>query len=451
MGRIQVVRFHAPSRSRVYAADRKSSILCASMAAPTTSRNPFAVLRRHREYRIFWTGQTASLIGTWMQSMAQGWLALELSNSALVVGLVAAMNALPMLLFSFHAGALADRGDRLRIVRVAQTVFLLEATALWLLTWSGHITIPLLMLLAAVHGACATVEIPARQALVFELVGRDDLQPAIALNSSGFNLARVIGPAIGGVVIAKLGIAWCFGLNALSYGFVLWGLQRVALARPSAARDTLEWSVAMVRDAVTSSNASVRDGMRYLMQPGLARDLLALVAVGAVFAGPVITLMPVFARDRLLLGAGGYGSLLSALGVGGVVGALMLAGPLSQARRGRLLSTAALVYPVLLLFFALNRVTWIALAMLPLIGAMLITFNSLANGILQTLVADEYRGRLMAFYGLILIGLSQSAGALSAGAMARVFGVQWAVGVGAAITVVFAWFIVRRRPELREM
>jgi MFS family permease len=421
------------------------------MAAPTTSRNPFAVLRRHREYRIFWTGQTASLVGTWMQSMAQGWLALELSNSALVVGLVAAMNALPMLLFSFHAGALADRGDRLRIVRVAQTVFLLEATALWLLTWSGHINIPLLMLLAAVHGACSTVEIPARQALMFELVGRDDLQPAIALNSSGFNLARVVGPAIGGVVIAKLGIAWCFGLNALSYGFVLWGLQRVAVARPSVARDTLEWSVAMVREAVSSSNASVRDGMRYLMQPGLGRDLLALVAVGAVFAGPVITLMPVFARDRLLLGAGGYGSLLSALGVGGVVGALMLAGPLSQARRGRLLSFAALSYPVLLLLFALNKTTWIALAMLPLIGAMLITFNSLANGILQTLVADEYRGRLMAFYGLILIGLSQSAGALSSGAMARAFGVQWAVGAGAAITVAFAWFIVRRRPELRDM
>ncbi len=420
------------------------------MAAPTTSRNPFAVLRRHREYRIFWTGQTASLVGTWMQSMAQGWLALELSNSALVVGLVAAMNALPMLLFSFHAGALADRGDRLRIVRVAQTVFLLEATALWLLTWSGHITIPLLMLLAAVHGACSTVEIPARQALMFELVGRDDLQPAIALNSSGFNLARIIGPAIGGVVIAKLGIAWCFGLNALSYGFVLWGLQRVAAARPPVPEsDTLEWSVAMVRDAVTSSNASVRDGMRYLMQPGLARDLLALVAVGAVFAGPVITLMPVFARDRLLLGAGGYGSLLSALGVGGVVGALMLAGPLSQARRGRLLSFAALSYPVLLLLFALNQTPWIALAMLPLIGAMLITFNSLANGILQTLVADEYRGRLMAFYGLILIGLSQSAGALSAGALARAFGVQWSVGLGAAITVGFAWFIVKRRPELR--
>ncbi len=367
------------------------------MPAVARSANPFAVLVRHRDYRTFWIGQTASLVGTWMQSMAQGWLALELSNSALVVGLVAAMNALPMLLFSFHAGAMADRGDRLAIVRWAQRIFLLEATTLWLLTFTGHINVPLLMVLAAVHGACSTVEIPARQALVFELVGREDLQPAIALNSSGFNLARVVGPAIGGIVIARLGLAWCFGLNAMSYGFVLLSLRRVAAGRPPLdPKDTVEWSVALVRDAVTSSNERVRDGMRYLLKRGLVRDLLGMIGVGAVFAGPMITMLPVFARERLQLGAGGYGSLLSALGIGGVVGALVLAGPLAQARRGRLLAAAAIVYPVLLLTLAVNRVAWVAMAILPFIGAALITFNSLANGVLQTLVADEYRGRLMA-------------------------------------------------------
>ncbi len=422
------------------------------MQAAPISRNPFAVLRRHREYRIFWTGQTASLVGTWMQSMAQGWLALQLSDSALVVGLVASMNALPMLLFSFHAGAMADRGDRLRIVRGAQTVFLLEATTLWLLTWSGLITVPLLMVLAAVHGACSTVEIPARQALVFELVGRDDLQPAIALNSSGFNLARVVGPAIGGVVIANLGLAWCFGLNAASYGFVLWSLYRVQAARPSVdPKDTVEWSIALLQDTVRSSNQRALDGLRYLLKPGLTRDLLAMVAVGAIFAGPIITLMPVFARERLALGAGGYGSLLSALGVGGVVGALMLAGPLSQAPRGRLLAAASVGYPLLLLGLSLTRTMWVALALLPLVGAALITFNSLANGILQTLVADEYRGRLMALYGLIVIGLSQSAGALSLGAMARAFGVHWAVGTGAAITLLYAVSTLRRRAQITAM
>jgi MFS family permease len=422
------------------------------------SRNPFAVLRRHREYRIFWTGQTASLVGTWMQAMAQGWLALQLSNSALVVGLVAAMNALPMLLFSFHAGALVDRGDRLAIVTWAQRIFLLEATTLFLLTWSGLITVPLLLVLAAVHGACATVEIPARQSFVYELVGREDLQPAIALNSSGFNLARVIGPAIGGVVIANLGIAACFGLNAVSYGFVLFGLRtisagRATIERAVTVRESFEWRartvMLSVRDAITSSNASALDGLRYLLRPGLVRDLLGVVTVGAIFGGPIITLMPVFARERLGLGAGGYGSLLSALGVGGVIGALLLAGPLAQAKRGRLITVAAIAYPALLLTLALSDVTWLALVILPLVGVMLILFNSLANSMLQLLVADEYRGRLMALYGLIVIGLSQSVGALTAGAAARAFGVQWAVGGGAVVVLVYAAITLRRRPEIR--
>jgi MFS family permease len=426
------------------------------MPAARASRNPFAVLRRHREYRQFWTGQTASLVGTWMQSMAQGWLALQLSDSALVVGLVAAMNALPMLLFSFHAGALADRSDKLRLVTWAQRIFLGEAVVLWALTASGAITVPLLLLLAAVHGACATIEIPARQALLIELVGREDLQPAIALNSSGFNLARVVGPAIGGVVIARLGLAWCFGLNAVSYGFVLVGLRTIAAGRPPAARaarDTLEWQLralgATVRDAIRASNASALDGLRYLLRPGLVRDLLSVVTVGAIFGGPIITLMPVFARERLALGAGGYGSLLSALGVGGVTGALLLAGPLSQARRGRLLTVSAIAYPTLLLLLAASRATWFALLVLPLLGVSLIVFNSLANGMLQLLVDDAYRGRLMALYGLIIIGLSQSVGALTAGALARAFGVAWAVGLGAIVLLVYAVVLLRRRPELR--
>jgi len=420
--------------------------------------NPFAVLSRHREYRIFWFGQTASLVGTWMQSMAQGWLALELSGSALVVGLVAAVNALPMLLFSFHAGALVDRGDRLAIVTWAQRIFLLEATVLWLLTWSGQITIPLLLVLAAVHGACATVEIPARQSFVYELVGRNDLQAAIALNSSGFNLARIIGPAVGGVVIARVGLAACFGLNAASYGFVLLGLRAISTGRTrrgltATVRASFEWRVrtmaVSVRDAVVSSNRSALDGLRYLLRPGLVRDLLGVVTVGAIFGGPIITLMPVFARERLGLGAGGYGSLLSALGVGGVCGALLLAGPLSQARRGRLITVAAIAYPALLLALAMSRVMWLALVILPLVGMMLILFNSLANSMLQLLVADAYRGRLMALYGLIIIGLSQSAGALTAGAMARAFGVQWAVGIGALIVLAYASVTLHRRPELR--
>lgn len=160
--------------------------------------DPFRVLRTHRNFRLFWTGQTASLVGTWMQTMAVGWLSLELSNSAFVVGLVASMGALPIVLFSMHAGALVDRGNKLRIVRITQTLFLLQALVLFGVTLSGHVSVGLLLALSLVQGVLSAVEIPARQSLIIQLVGREDLQPAIALNSSGFNLARVVGPAVGG-------------------------------------------------------------------------------------------------------------------------------------------------------------------------------------------------------------------------------------------------------------
>src|SRR5439155_1686302 len=188
------------------------------------SLNPFQTLQRHRNFRLFWFGQTLSLIGTWMQSMAQGWLALELSNSAFLVGLVASASSFPVLVLSLNAGVLVDRTDKLRLVKITQTLLALQAATLWRFTWSSHITIGALLALATANGLITAFEVPARQSLVIELVGRDDLPGAIALNSSGFNLARVVGPSIGALVIAQLGISWCFGVNALSYVTVLVGL-----------------------------------------------------------------------------------------------------------------------------------------------------------------------------------------------------------------------------------
>lgn len=412
------------------------------------SRNPFRVLARHRNYRIFWTGQTLSLVGTWMQTMAQGWLALELSNSAFVVGLVASVGALPIVLFSMHAGAIVDRGDRMRIVRTAQAVLLVQAVALWAFTWTGAITIPILLLLAFVQGLCSALEIPARQSLIIQLVGRDDLQPAIALNSSGFNLARVVGPALGGLVIHRLGLAWCFGLNALSFVAVLWGLFRIRLAPPPAVAVPASLAgttrLAPLVDALRESTRSAVDGLRYLAVPGVGRDLLGMVIVGAVFGGPFLTLMPVVARDRLGLGPDGYGALLASVGIGGLIGALAVAGPVSHWRRGRVLVGSALAFPVLLLLFAMTRDATLATALLLLTGIAMIMFNALSNGTLQLLVADEYRGRLMAFYSLVFVGLSQMVGAFLLGAAARAVGVAWAIGGSALLTLAFAGWTVRR-------
>lgn len=413
------------------------------MSAASRSRNPFRVLATHRNFRLFWTGQTLSLVGSWMQTMALGWLSLQLSDSAFVVGLVASVGALPIVLFSMHAGALVDRADKLRVVRVTQTVLLVQATVLWLVTWTGHVTIPLLLVLSFVQGLASAVEVPARQSMIIQLVGREDLQPAIALNSSGFNLARIVGPAIGGLVIHRYGIAWCFGLNALSFVAVLWGLFQIHLpAIPS------QFAGARLRDVIAASTDDAIAGLRHLNEPGAARDLLGLVTVGAAFGAPFITLMPVMARDRLGLDAGGYGVLLASLGVGGLLGALMVAGPASHWHRGRLLRTTAVAFPLLVAAFAMTTQVRLAEVLLFVIGVVMIMFNALSNGTLQLQVSEEFRGRLMAFYSLVFIGLSQTVGAFAVGAVARAIGVQWAVGASALVTLAFAVWTFVRSPAL---
>ncbi len=437
--------------------------------------------------------------------MAVGWLSLELSDSAFVVGLVASMGALPIVLFSMHAGALVDRGNKLRIVRITQTLFLLQALVLFGVTLSGHVTVGLLLALSLVQGVLSAVEIPARQSLIIQLVGREDLQPAIALNSSGFNLARVVGPAVGGAVIGKLGIAWCFGLNALSFGWVLWGLARIQTANgdsggsaaagfetangDSAASEAFapeaigaeastagaavgasgvvasghagfrregsrgwpfrsELSVNGYRSLLvqlSETNRSAWDGLRYLSLPGPVRELLLLVTIGAILGGPFIALMPVVAREQLGLGAEGYGALLAMVGIGGLIGALLVAGPVShKPHKGRVLIGAALAFPLLLLAFALTRTPWLAYALLLLTGMAMIMFNSLSNGVLQLLVDERYRGRLMAFYSLVFVGLSQAVGALALGALARMLGGGPAIALCALVLAVASGAAWRR-------
>ena len=405
------------------------------------SLNPFRTLQRHRNFRIFWIGQTLSLVGSWMQSMAQGWLALELSNSAFVVGVVAAVGSLPILLFTLQAGVIVDRVPKLRLVKLMQALLLLEATLLWWFTWSGHITIPWLLVLAAASGFCGAFEIPARQSLIVNLVAREDLQGAIALNSSGFNLARIVGPALAAIVIANFGLAWCFGLNALSYLAVLIGLAMIRLP------EGVDSPVA----ATTSRLAGFIEGLRYMRDTRPVAELMKLVGVYAVLGAPYLTLMPVVARDKLGIGAGGYGVLLSCVGAGGVAGALVLAGVGAQVRRGRALVASGYGYCLLLVAFAFARSELGAGIVLFLIGFMMIVTNALANGLLQTLVPDAFRGRLMAAYSFTVVGLAQVVGAFAGGAIARAVGVDWAIGICAALMLVYTVHARARFPELAEL
>jgi MFS family permease len=405
------------------------------------SSNPFAVLQQHRNFRLFWLGQTLSLIGSWMQTMAQGWLALELTNSPLMVGLVAAASSLPIVLLSVAAGVLVDRTDKLRLVTIAQTLLLLEATALWWLAWSGHATIFWLVVLAAVSGVIGAFEIPARQSLVIDLVGREHLRSAIALNSTGFNIGRVVGPSLAALVIARAGIAWCFAVNALSYLAVLVGLLLIRLRR--------ERSESAATTVLQSPLEGVREGVRYILDTPLVRAVIRLIAVYAVLGVPYLALMPVVARDMLRLGPGGYGLLLASVGIGGLVGALWLASRSDLERgRGRLLAGSSVAFAVLLIAFSFVRTPYVAYVLLLAVGFTMIVFNAVSNALLQHMVPDAMRGRIMAAYSFIVVGLSQTVGAFGAGAVARVVGVQWAIGGAAAAMLVYAIWSFRRLPEL---
>jgi MFS family permease len=409
------------------------------MGISLTASNPFRVLSTHRNFRLFWVGQTVSLVGTWMQSMALAWLALELTNNALLVGLVAVASSGPILVFSLHAGAYVDRSNKLKLLRVMQTLYLIEATLLWLLTWTGHITIGWILGLAAFGGTIAAIEIPARQSLVIDFVGRDRLREAIALNSSGFNLARIVGPALAALVIAHAGIAWCFAINAVSFLTVLAGLARVSLApQPPVRHDT-------------SLHHSVREVIAYVRGHRTVRALVAVITVFSVLAVPVVSLMPVVARELFHTGSGGYGGLLSAIGVGGMLAALVIAGPGSHWRHGRVLLRASHGSALLLLALPFVRSWALGWIVVFGVGFCFIANNAASNTLLQILVPDELRGRVMSIYGLIVVGLAQVAGASLGGFVAQYFGIGWAIGGAAAVLLVYLTMAFRKYPELREL
>lgn len=388
--------------------------------------NPFAVLVRHRNFRHFWIGQTISLVGGWMQTMAQGWLALELTDNAFLVGLVVVAGSLPVVLFSMHAGVLADRYERLRLVKICQWLFLIDAALLFVFIKTGYITIGWLLALATAGGVISAVEIPARQSLIVDLVGREDLPQAIALNSSGFNLARIVGPAIGALIIGRWGMAWAFGVRPISLLAVLAGLAAVRLPawRPSAR---------LVRPM-----EGIRESLVFMRQTPIVAALMKLVTVYAILGVPYLVLMPVYARDRLGLDAQGYGLLLAAVGIGGLVGALSLAAQAGRQAGTRTLFVASLGFPLVLL--ALAFVTNVAFAhvLLFLAGVAMIVNGAVSNSMLQHSVPDALRGRVMAAYSFVVVGLAQTIGAFLAGTVARGFGAHWAIALGAIVMLAYA-------------
>jgi MFS family permease len=402
------------------------------------SLNPFRALRAHRNFRIFWIGQAVSLTGSWVQIVAQGWLALDLSNDPFIVGVVSAAGSFPVLLFSLYGGVIADRYDKRKLVMIGQGLLALEAALLWWFVFSDTITIPWLIALATFAGVVSAFEIPARQALLIELVEREDLMDAIALNTSAFNLARILGPSIAAAVIASAGLAWCFGLNALSFSAVLAGLFMLRL--PPHVRPV----------GRPSPMAGLREGIAYMFATSEIVVVMRMVSVFSIFGVPYLTLMPVFAREALGLGASGYGVLMTVTGVGALSGALFLAAVGGRIQRGRLFATASIAFPLMVLALSATRQAPVAAFVLLLCGLFMILQTALANGILQAIVRDDLRGRVMAAYVVVYVGFAPI-GSFAGGAMARAVGIEWTLAAGGAVMLLFALWTFWKHPELRTL
>lgn len=394
---------------------------------------------RHRNYRLFFLGQTISLIGSWMQGVAQGWLVLILSNSAFILGLVGVLNTLPLLLFSFWGGVVADHMDKRRLLLATNTAGLVLALALGLLTASGLIAIWQVLILTFLAGSYLAFDIPGRQSFIIELVGKDDLPNAIALNSSLFNATRALGPALAGMLIASVGIANCFFLNALSFIAPLICLTLMHLPPPD------------LRPPRPGVWQGVRELFGYLSQqrPALLW-LLGLVAGNSILALSYTVLLPMIARDVLGRGPQGYGLLLTATGLGAFLGALGLATfirqqpPLFFFRTGTALMLGALF------LFSFSR--WYLPSWLCLFGAGfgMTVHISVANSLLQLNVPDHLRGRAMSLLGLSFLGLMPGGNFLY-GILGEHLGPVWAVRLGAVAAALLTVIVLAWRRDLREL
>lgn len=402
------------------------------MAIPV--RGPAFRALRHRNFRLFITGQFVSLSGTWMQTVALGWLVLTLTDSAFAVGLVGALGALPVLLFTLHGGALASRTNRLRLVTLLQSLMLVEAAVLAVITWTGHVTLGWVIALTLVHGLLSAFEIPARQTLLLDLVGREDLMNALALNSMTFNVSRVIGPAVGGMIMAVTGPAVCFALNAVSYSAVLAGLLRVRLDPD------------LVVQART--RPSMREALGFITGSAWPRTLVTMTATYTIFAISFLTVLPVYARDVLGTGAAGYGWLTAAFGVGAAGGALALAGFGPVGARGGMALRAGLVIGAVLLVLAAVPIPALAFLCLLAAGAAASVNAITTNTLLQTQAPDDLRGHVIGFYSFIVVGLAPF-GALQAGVVSELAGVRIEAALGGLVCLaVTVWMTMAIRRTL---
>lgn len=404
-------------------------------APPTGWRRGLAALR-HRNYRLWFAGQLFSLVGTWMQSAAHGYLAYELTHSSAFLGTVAFVAGIPTWIFMLWAGVIADRVSRRSVLLATQASMALGAATLAALVFTGTVRPWHLLALAFVLGTVNAFDAPARQAFVPELVDREDLGNAIALNALMFNAAVVVGPAVGGLVYAAIGPGWCFSANAVSFLGVIAALlaMRLEPAPPPSRRG--------------STLGELRHGLRYVAGHPSIRTIMLLVAATTLLGFAYVSLLPAFAVKVLGGDARLNGLLQSARGVGALSGAIYLAWLGRGRRPGPLLAVGSVVMPLGLIAFSATRTVPLALGSLVIVGVALIFIFNNANVLLQLLSEDRLRGRVMSVYSLVFFGLMPF-GSLAMGATAQTIGEPLSVGIGAGLLLVCALAIQLAFPALR--
>ena len=416
--------------------------MTASREAATGSPGSLASIGRalrHRNYRLFFSGQSISLIGTWLTRVATSWLIYRLTGSALLLGILGFAGQIPTFILAPLAGVLVDRWDRYRVLLVTQVLAMIQSGLLAALALAGVINVWHVLALSVFQGLINAFDMPARQSMVVQMVeDRADLPNAIALNSSMVNAARLLGPAAAGVLIAAVGEGWCFFVDALSYVAVITSLLLMQIAprpRPARSKHVLH---------------EMRDGFRYASGSAPIRSVLLLLAVVSLMGMPYTVLLPVIAREVLRGGAGTLGALTAASGLGALVGALYLASRKSVLGLGRVIVGSATLFGVGLVGLSRVGVLWLALPLMLVTGGGMMLQMSSSNTILQTIVDEDKRGRVMSLFAMAFFGASPI-GSLLAGALASRMGAQNTILVGGLVCIVAAGVFLRQLPELRRV
>ncbi|MBU4346603.1 MAG: MFS transporter [Candidatus Omnitrophica bacterium] len=391
-----------------------------------------------KNFRLYWLGMFISLIGTWIQAVAQSWLVFQLTNSAILLGVVGFLSYIPVFLLSLFAGVVADRMNKRTILIFTQVAFMLLALTLGILTQTKLITPLGIMLIAVLNGIVMSFDAPTRQAVVVELVGKEHLLNAIVLNSAAFSSSRIIGPALAGIFIAGIGMSGCFYINAVSFLAVIVALSLIKIDNGARKKN----KTVLLKDLM--------QGLRFIKDNRTIVILVTMVGITSLFGISYVILMPIFANVILKVGAKGLGTLMSAVGIGALLAALILARLGNFRHKGRYLILSSLIFSLSLTLFSLSRAYLFSLITLGVVGWASVTAISLINTILQTLVPDEFRGRVMSVFMFTFAGLMPF-GNLIAGGLAELFGVSWAVFTGGIICSIFFLSINTLYPGIRDL